>query len=328
MFEPRPRTSILPSNLHLPPSTPPHTSYENEGFYSPGPSREGTFGSSREDLQISASPSVKGNSFLPSYLFPMTNTPTQQISSPSQYEDFRVKDIATLKWNNPSLLSSPIDHGTRRLVTSETGKKTTPEIEREIPPFESIYDAETLVADMEPEPQEITSMNVSPVQQLSLNGITPLSPSQRTHGIRSAVSPFPKALNTKESRSEPLVDERWITVFGFPVGSTQNVLKHFAKYGDILQHRTHVEGNWLHIQYQTRLQAQRALAKNGLILDSLMIGVVPYKEQQATKIVQNQPFKFRPSSSGTYAVESVIPQTAPAPQSSLWSKFSEYILGV
>ena len=36
------------------------------------------------------------------------------------------------------------------------------------------------------------------------------------------------------------------------------------------------QGNWLHIQYQSKLQAQKALSKNGKVLaNSLMVGVMP-----------------------------------------------------
>ena len=36
------------------------------------------------------------------------------------------------------------------------------------------------------------------------------------------------------------------------------------------------QGNWLHIQYQTKMQAQKALSKNGKVLaNSLMVGVMP-----------------------------------------------------
>jgi hypothetical protein len=70
-----------------------------------------------------------------------------------------------------------------------------------------------------------------------------------------------------------------VTVFGFPQGSTQQILKQFQKYGQIVRYLMG-EGNWLHIEYLTRLEAQNALAKNGIKIDkNLMIGVIPYTEQ-------------------------------------------------
>jgi hypothetical protein len=70
-------------------------------------------------------------------------------------------------------------------------------------------------------------------------------------------------------------NDTWITVFGFPPSSTSFVLQEFATYGQILRHVICSQGNWMHIQYQTRLQAQKALSKNGKVLgDSVMVGVM------------------------------------------------------
>ena len=66
-----------------------------------------------------------------------------------------------------------------------------------------------------------------------------------------------------------------ITVFGFPASATSYVLQEFSVYGQILRHFPSNQGNWLHIQYQTKLQAQKALSKNGKVLaNSLMVGVM------------------------------------------------------
>jgi nuclear pore complex protein Nup53 len=71
------------------------------------------------------------------------------------------------------------------------------------------------------------------------------------------------------------MDETWITVFGFPTSATSYVLQEFSNYGQILRHFPSNQGNWLHIQYQTKLQAQKALSKNGKVLaNSLMVGVM------------------------------------------------------
>lgn len=71
------------------------------------------------------------------------------------------------------------------------------------------------------------------------------------------------------------LDETWITVFGFPTSATSYVLQEFSNYGQIIRHFPSNQGNWLHIQYQTKLQAQKALSKNGKVLaNSLMVGVM------------------------------------------------------
>jgi len=76
---------------------------------------------------------------------------------------------------------------------------------------------------------------------------------------------------------EVSVDPTWITVFGFPAAAESFILRQFRQYGIILQYDSQpTQSNWLHIQYKTKLQARKALSKNGKIIQGqIMIGVVP-----------------------------------------------------
>ncbi|CAL9152084.1 unnamed protein product [Musa hybrid cultivar] len=64
----------------------------------------------------------------------------------------------------------------------------------------------------------------------------------------------------------------WVTVYGFPPSDTNMVLREFEKCGVISKH---VHGpstaNWIHILYQNPSEAQMALKKNGMQLNSLLI---------------------------------------------------------
>lgn len=72
------------------------------------------------------------------------------------------------------------------------------------------------------------------------------------------------------------LNEQWITIFGFPSAATSFILQQFSQYGNILKHVVSPEGNWLHIKYQSRLQAKKALSKNGKVFgSSIMVGVNP-----------------------------------------------------
>lgn len=70
--------------------------------------------------------------------------------------------------------------------------------------------------------------------------------------------------------------DRWITVFGFPASHTSIILSYFDNLGQI-QRVKHPEnqGNWVHILYQTKMQAEKALGKNGKTIENgnIMIGV-------------------------------------------------------
>uniref|UniRef100_A0A8C0EA17 Nucleoporin NUP35 n=1 Tax=Bubo bubo TaxID=30461 RepID=A0A8C0EA17_BUBBB len=76
--------------------------------------------------------------------------------------------------------------------------------------------------------------------------------------------------------SDDQLDDTWVTVFGFPQASASYILLQFAQYGNILKHVMSNTGNWMHIRYQSKLQARKALSKDGRIFgESLMIGVKP-----------------------------------------------------
>lgn len=76
--------------------------------------------------------------------------------------------------------------------------------------------------------------------------------------------------------AEDHLDDTWVTVFGFPPASASYILLQFAQYGNILKHVMSNTGNWMHIHYQSKLQARKALSKDGKIFgESIMIGVKP-----------------------------------------------------
>jgi len=75
----------------------------------------------------------------------------------------------------------------------------------------------------------------------------------------------------------------WVTVFGFPPSAASYILKQFSQCGTVLQHHSPVNGNWMHIRYQTRTQAQSALSRSGRILGgTLMIGVALCQDADVT----------------------------------------------
>ncbi|KAM6955844.1 nucleoporin NUP35 isoform 1-T1 [Lycodopsis pacificus] len=76
--------------------------------------------------------------------------------------------------------------------------------------------------------------------------------------------------------SEDQLDQTWVTVFGFPPASASYILLQFAQYGNIIKHTMASPGNWMHLQYQSRLQARKALSKDGKVFgDAIMVGVKP-----------------------------------------------------
>uniref|UniRef100_A0A3Q3VUH2 Nucleoporin NUP53 n=1 Tax=Mola mola TaxID=94237 RepID=A0A3Q3VUH2_MOLML len=97
--------------------------------------------------------------------------------------------------------------------------------------------------------------------------------------------------------SDDQLDQTWVTVFGFPPASASYILLQFAQYGNILKHMMASPGNWMHLQYQSRLQARKALSKDGKVFgDAIMVGVKPCIDKS---VMDSSVAPFSPSSSST-----------------------------
>lgn len=96
-----------------------------------------------------------------------------------------------------------------------------------------------------------------------------------------------------------LIEEEWVTVFGFSPADTNLVLREFEKCGVILKHVPGPgEANWMHILYQNRSDALKALSKNGMQINGiLIIGVKtldPMQRQALDDRFNNQGFMTLP----------------------------------
>ncbi|KAK9066233.1 hypothetical protein SSX86_013554 [Deinandra increscens subsp. villosa] len=94
-------------------------------------------------------------------------------------------------------------------------------------------------------------------------------------------------------------EEEWVTVYGFSPADTNLVLREFEKCGVILKHVLGPrDSNWMHILYQSRFDAQKALRKNGVQLNgALIIGVKPVDPMQRQSLsdkLHNQGFMPMP----------------------------------
>ncbi|DBA67582.1 hypothetical protein WJX79_007487 [Trebouxia sp. C0005] len=127
--------------------------------------------------------------------------------------------------------------------------------------------------------------------------------------------------------------ENVVTVFGFPNNeATGNlVLQEFGKCGDILRYHSEKQCNWMHIQYGTKYEAQRALLKNGLVLSaSVMIGVQPLASQFKPlfdSTSEDLSMSIPPSSLKEQELSSKD-VLLPVPPKSGWSKVSEFVFGL
>ncbi|XP_059175809.1 nucleoporin NUP35-like isoform X2 [Physella acuta] len=183
-----------------------------------------------------------------------------------------------------------------------------------------------------PGPSRDTSL-----QMLNQSQTLPISPAQ--------VDPF---YTQGDLKSDDVLDETWVTVFGFPPGATSFIIQQFSQYGTILKHVVAAECNWMHIHYLSKLQAKKALSKDGKIFGGCMkIGVTPCIEKAIMEEKSNSsvndsmrsqtdnnastPTPIRPltaayvASRGEYEVLRDNP--TPKRDASLVSKLKEYMFG-
>lgn len=115
-----------------------------------------------------------------------------------------------------------------------------------------------------------------------------------------------------------LDEEEWVTVYGFAPGDTNLVLREFEKCGVIMKHVPGPrEANWMHILYQSRADAQKALSKNGIQINGvLIIGVKlvdPMQRQALNERINHQGFMTLPPPSSTRTPESNASRASPRP---------------
>ncbi|CAJ0953020.1 unnamed protein product [Ranitomeya imitator] len=79
-------------------------------------------------------------------------------------------------------------------------------------------------------------------------------------------------------------------ILRFPQASSSYILLQFAQYGNIIKHVMSNAGNWMHLQYQSKLQARKALSKDGKIFgDCIMIGVKPCIDKNLMESTEKAP---------------------------------------
>ncbi|KAL6568186.1 Nucleoporin nup35 [Orobanche hederae] len=115
-----------------------------------------------------------------------------------------------------------------------------------------------------------------------------------------------------------LDEEEWVTVYGFSPADTNLVLREFEKCGVILKHVPGPrDANWMHILYQNRSDAQKALAKNGMEINGvLIIGVKPVdlmQRQALNERLNNNGFMTLPPAPASRNLESNGFKVSPYP---------------
>ncbi|XP_050729747.1 nucleoporin NUP35-like isoform X2 [Eriocheir sinensis] len=187
---------------------------------------------------------------------------------------------------------------------------------------------------------------------------TPTSPMMSTPTFNTqAFTPSrdPSGFLTQDSHqmtAGDILEDTWVTVFGFPPAAASYILTQFTQLGTITEHHNPGSGNWMHLKYMTKLQARKALSKNGKVFSgNIMIGVVACTDKMVTGDKENLSTNLssimspaNTSLSGTpkssirpltqayqtvHAEHEVIPKVnTPKKNDSLVSRAMQHILGI
>ncbi|XP_078142109.1 nucleoporin NUP35 [Centroberyx gerrardi] len=161
--------------------------------------------------------------------------------------------------------------------------------------------------------------------------------------LPAPASPQPRPF----SLATPTVENTGVCVcVRFPPASASYILLQFAQYGNILKHTMASPGNWMHLQYQSRLQARKALSKDGKVFgDWIMVGVKPCIDKsvmEGSDVISPPPSSssllpstprssIRPLSAAYRATSSdyqvVADRQTPRKDDSFVSKAMEYMFG-
>ena len=91
---------------------------------------------------------------------------------------------------------------------------------------------------------------------------------------------------------EDTTENNWITVFGFSPSVSQQVIDYFVRLGQVIAKDISKDGNFVHLKYASCWDVQRALSKNGFLIDGIhIIGVMPMRPTTTTLGFTKSPFQ-------------------------------------
>lgn len=200
----------------------------------------------------------------------------------------------------------------------------TPKDKSGAPPVKSIYDElSSPVVGFSPLSSRRQGVSVLPTPLSAVAG-TPGSGSVFSSSLmqrKSVVSMSPAQSDPFFTQgdalsSEDQLDDTWVTVFGFPPASASYILLQFAQYGNILKHVMSNSGNWMHLQYQSKLQARKALSKDGKIFgEAIMIGVKPCIDKSVMEV--SEKISTGPTTTFTPPVKNISSLNPSTPRSAM-----------
>ncbi|GAM20484.1 hypothetical protein SAMD00019534_036590 [Acytostelium subglobosum LB1] len=132
-------------------------------------------------------------------------------------------------------------------------------------------------------------------------------------------------------------DKRWVTVFGFPLASSDVILDVIETHAHIVELKyPHANAHWIHIRLESESVANDLLTKNGLIHGNYMIGITPCKDiiksgplpEPSAQVPFKELEAYAPHRSNYDPMEYSTNQPNTSSNPSIFSKISEYVFGL
>ncbi|KAG1702037.1 Nucleoporin NUP35 [Nymphon striatum] len=213
-------------------------------------------------------------SYLPGFLLG-DSTPTVPMSSPHLWS--QQNSSMSKNKSNLSNINSHNDSSKRRVTfsplppsTVRIGNRSAAD-KHEGPPVQGLFDHSsnpTAVSDRSRNLSEMNQSASNSLQRSVLQETSILSPMRRTDII------IPQDTRDILYSSIDNDESTWVTIYGFPPSAASFLLQQFSQYGTISKHKMPDKGNWMHVCYKSKLQAKKAISKNGKIIGgNMMVGV-------------------------------------------------------
>jgi len=203
--------------------------------------------------------------FLPNFLMGQPQQPTNRVMSPTKLN----RSMSNMASSVTPTLSQPQSNKPVNgflTPTTPASAMRTPSEKPGGPPVKGLF------VNTPTQKKFGTPLNGTPYggTPKMLNG-TPLN---TTPQLSFGATPAPASNLSTSFREQDVIDNSWVTVFGFPPSAACYILSQFSQCGTILQHYVPPNGNWMNIRFQTKMQAQKALGRSGRVFNgTLMIGV-------------------------------------------------------
>jgi hypothetical protein len=169
-----------------------------------------------------------------------------------------------------------------------------------------------------------------------LDGINASFLNDSSHAASAASSNSSMAAGLAASVAGAPGDQCWVTMFGFPASQTAQVIEEMLSCGQIVSH--HSDGplcNWVHVQFETPLGAQRALTRDGAVLErvGLMVGVrrasgPASRPRVAHAVAAPQSLFLQARNSHSVTASGLAYEFAPYALNTWWSRVKYYFFGV